>query len=301
MRGAWTVTLLAVPGAVLSAYHIVLNPQQGVRPVLNPLSLGWTESVAQTVSEAPIPWLLLAAFGLGAIVIRRWDRGRAVTLATGASWVFVGVLFFTLIGEPRALLPAQSGLVLLALLSFQRLLGRLKSRRAHGRWKRATPGLVKGLLIVGIATVSAIAVGSIDRYDEATAWYRVVDHAEIDALDVLKSEAGPGDLVVASHGHHGNQIGWWVQGYASIPAFTAVDPRYLTFPEEREQAQIASDFFDVSSADAGSIEQLQELGADFVVVDRRGIDGTWLQTEVAAGLEVVYQSGNLVVLRVPGV
>jgi hypothetical protein len=298
-RGAWTVAILAGPGALLSAYHILINPREGVRPVLNPQALNWIESVAKTASEAPIPWLLFMIVGLSALAIRQWDARRAVTLATGASWLIVGVFFFTLIGEPRALLPAQFGIVLLSLLSFQRLLGRLKSGQEPGRWGRAAPSLAKLLIVVGIATVSAILVGSIDRYFDTTVWYRVVDHAEIEALDVLKSEAQPGDLVLASHGHHGNQIGWWVQGYAGVPALTAVDPRYLTFPEEREQALFANRFFEEASPESGSIERLKEVGVDFVVVDRRGVDAPWLDTEVAAKLELFWESGNLVVLRVP--
>jgi hypothetical protein len=298
-RGVWTVAFLILPGALLFAYQMLTNPREGIQPVLNPLSLDWMESVAQTVSEAPIPWWLVACVGLGAVFMRGWDVGRTITLATAGSWIVAGLLFFAVIGEPRALLLAQLGFVFLALLSFQRFLGWLRSARLDRGWNRAAPAAAKLVIILGIATVSAIAVGSIDRYDNTTEWYRVVDRAEIQALDVLASEAAPGDLVVASRGNHGNQIGWWVQGYAGVRAYTGVDVRYLTFHEEREEARIANEFFEESSQFADSIKTLQMIGADFVVVDKRGVDAPWLGTPAAAEFEMIHESRNLVVLRVP--
>ena len=296
IRGAWTALLLSGPGALLAAYNFMLNPQPGVQPVLNPLSQGWSESVAKTISDAPVPWVLVSVMGIGALVIRRWEPPRAFTVATSSAWVAVGTLFFAVIGEPRALLLTQFGLVLLALLLYQRMIQRIR----EWPWERGLvrSAIARSVAILGIATLSAIVVGGIDSYSNATSWYRVVDHQEIEALDVLQAEASPGDLVVAARGHHGNQTGWWVQGYAGLPTFTGVDPRFLTFPEERDQAIVANEFFAQKAINAKSLETLSEIGADFLVVDRRGPDSGWLDSEMAQRFHVIYDSPTVVVLRV---
>ncbi len=297
-RGLWTALALSLPGALLAAYNLVINPQEGVRPVLNPLSLSWTESLGHTISEAPVPWIVIAILGLSALFVRSWGPQRASTAASSAAWVLVGVLFFAVIGEPRALLLSQFGLVILSLLVFQRLIEAARAARREGR--RRLPGAFqKTALVLGIAMVSAVVVGGVDSYVNATGWYRVVDVDEIRVLDQLEQIADPGDLVLASQGHHGNPIGWWVQGYAGIRSFTGVDLRFLTFPEEREQAQIANDFFQQRMSDNESLEVLRTLGVDYLVVDRRSPDAWWLAGPFAAEFEWLYVSPNIVVLSPP--
>jgi hypothetical protein len=144
-----------------------------------------------------------------------------------------------------------------------------------------------------------VVVGGVDSYANATDWYRVVDTDEIRVLDQLEQAADDGDLVLASQGHHGNPIGWWVQGYSGIPTFTGVDLRFLTFPEEREQAQIANEFFSGEMSSGESMKTLREIGADFLVVDRRGNDADWLAAPLARQFELLFSSPNIVVLSPP--
>lgn len=289
---------LAAPGALLAVTNLLLNRQPGVQPVLNPLSLGRVESLSQTISDAPFPWVVVAVFGVASLAVRRWDHDRSVTAATAGAWVVVGALFFAAIGEPRALLLTQFGLIVLALLFLQRLIGITRSTTST-RWRKARPVAMRAIVIMAVATASALVVGGVDSYAKATDWYRVVDHPELRALDILIATADSGDLVVASEGHHGNQIGWWVQGYAGIKTYTGVDPRFLTFPEEREQAEIVNDLFVPDSNDAESLATLRRIGADFIVVDRRGPDADWLDSRLAAELELIHESPTLVLLRVP--
>ncbi|HSJ83263.1 MAG TPA: hypothetical protein VLA91_05530 [Acidimicrobiia bacterium] len=298
LLGIRVAAALAVPGALLAVNNQVLNRQPGVQPVLNPLSLDKAESLMQTISDAPLPWVVVAVFGVASLLIKRWEGDRSVTAATASAWAVVGVLFFLLVGEPRALLLTQFGLIVLALLFLQRLVDITRSTKPK-RWRGASSVAMRVIVVLAVATASALVVGGVDSYAKATDWYRVVDYPEIRALDFLKDTAKAGDLVVASEGHHGNQIGWWVQGYAGIPTYTGVDLRFLTFPEEREQSQIANDFFDLDSTEAESRELLRTIGADFVVVDRRGPDAGWLESRLAAELELIYESPTLVLLQVP--
>jgi hypothetical protein len=298
VRGLWTVVAVATPGGLLAVYNLVINPYPGVQPVLNPLSLDRIDSLLRTVSEAPVPWLVIAGLGVGALFFRKWSNRQSVTLSLGLAWALVGVIFFVLIAEPRALLLTQVGLILLALLCFQRL---LETANSVGRTKREwlTRSSRNALIVLGVATFSAIVVGGVHSFVNSTDWYRVVDHAELRALDDLKDAADAGDLVIASQGPHGNQIGWWVQGYAGIPAYTGVDLRFLTFPEEREQARVANSFFANDSDETESRETLEAVGADFILVDRRGADAGWLESRFASELEAIVESPSIIVFRVP--
>jgi hypothetical protein len=240
----------------------------------------------------------VAGLGVGALFFRKWTETRSITLSLGLAWALVGVIFFVLIAEPRALLLTQMGLILLALMCFQRLLETANSL-GNTKRKRLTRSARNALIVLGVATFSAIVVGGIHSFVNSTDWYRVVDQAELRALDVLQDAADPGDLVIASQGPHGNQIGWWVQGYAGIPAYTGVDLRFLTFPEERAQARIANDFFANDFDEGEPLETLEAVGADFILVDRRGSDAGWLESRSASGLESIVESPSLIVFRVP--
>jgi hypothetical protein len=235
-----------------------------------------------------LPWLLVATLAVGALVYRRWSDGRSATVAVGVSWVIVGVLFFAVIAEARALLLAQLGLVLLAMLCFQRLLEAARSAKTRNPGRSLVRVAHSGLIILGVATLSSISVGGVNSYVNSASWYRVVDRPELAALDTLGALAD-----------HGNQIGWWVQGYAGIPAYTAVDLRFLTFPEEREQALIANQIFDGTFDEAESIGALESIGADYVVVDRRGPNDGWLNSGLAERFRRVFESPTVVILEVP--
>jgi hypothetical protein len=298
IKGMSKAALLAAPGAFIALYSFVLAPQRGVEPVLNPLAQTWTFSLQQSVSDAPLPWLLVAAFAVGALAYRRWLNGRSATVAVGLSWVIVGALFFAVIEEARALLLAQLGLVLLAMLCFQRLLEAARSAKTRNPGRSLSRIAYGGLIILGVATVSSISAGGVNSYVNSAAWYRVVDRPELAALDTLEALADEGDLVVAAQGHHGNQIGWWVQGYAGIPAYTAVDLRFLTFPEEREQAQVANQIFDGTFDEAESIRALESIGADYVIVDRRGPNDGWLNSGLAKRFRRIFESPTVVILEV---
>jgi hypothetical protein len=298
IRGMGSAIALAIPGALLALNNFLINPSPGVEPVLNPLALDRWFSLRQTISDAPLPWIAVLVFGIWGLLHRSWEDGRSATAAVGLAWTLVGIAFFAMVGEARALLLSQLGLVLLALLQFQRLMDGVGNRRDAGRQRRVDRMARGALVVLGVATFSGVLVGGVDSYMSSTSWYRVVDNEELHALDILTAVAGPGDLVVAAQGHHGNQIGWWVQGYAGIPTYTGVDLRFLTFPDERDQAEIANRFFSQDLTDDESMEFLETAGADFLVVDRRGPDSPWLDSNIARRFDVIHDSQNIVIFGV---
>lgn len=286
---------LTVAGSVLvlAALGYLWATAGGLEATINPIGLSRIEALTTVVQEAPYPWLVIAVLGIGVLFFRYWAEQVASTVAVGFSWALSSAVLFAVSGEPRALMVTQVGMVLLAMVGLASLLATLRTYRG---WKAVLHPLA---VIVGVALVASLATSGVTVYDAATDWYRVVDRPEIASLDRLSSDSQPGDLVLAATGHHGNPLGWWVQGYADRPAFTAMSPDFLAFPDEREQAELANRFFSGDMDEQESIDLIEEHGVRYIVVDKRHSDSSWLETELAKSFDVLDNTSNIVVLRVP--
>ena len=100
----------------------MLGREAGVQPSLNPNELTWGQSIEHMIGEAPIPWLVVTALALALGMSRKWSGPHAITVAVGGSWLVVSVAFFLAVGEPRALLLTQMGLVMIAVAGYAQLL-----------------------------------------------------------------------------------------------------------------------------------------------------------------------------------
>lgn len=291
--------LVAGPVLAFSAFGFIEGSLAGFQPTINPIGLSRVDAVLSAVREAPYPWAIVTLAAISVLVFRFWPEHVAATIAVGSSWAISSFGLFIVTGEPRALLVTQMGLVLLAVVGFAAVNEYLRpsgARRSPARFGMVGHRL---LLVGGLSLVAALVAGGLSLYSTATDWYRVVDSPEIAALDHLKEVSQPGDLVVAATGHHGNPVGWWVEGYAERSAYTAIDIGFLAFPDEQEQAEFATSFFEGGYTLQESIAALVEIGAEYVVVDKRGPDAFWLDTDVAQAFNVVDDSSNIVVLRAP--
>ncbi len=272
----------------------------GTESTLNPQALSRWEGLAQVFRGAPLPWVVV---GVGATVVlffRYWPAHVASTLAVGSAWVMSSAVFFLITGEPRGLIVFQVGLILLATLGFGAAREYVAGPEKR-RYSVAEPRTVghRLLLVAGISMFFAIVVAGLGTYATAVDWYRAVDRAELSALDELRSAFGPQDLVVAAKGHRGMPVGWWVEGYGERPTYSGHDVRFLAFADEREQAEVANSIFGGELSDAETIALLRQIGADYLVVDRRGPDAAWLDSELARSLPVLDDTSHLVILEAP--
>jgi hypothetical protein len=286
IRGLKYALILALPAAASVVVYLLMGERAGRRPSLNPTGLTRLESVAHIFNEAPIPWLVVTAIALSVAISRRWSSSNAATVAIGGAWLVVSIVFFLAIGEPRALLLAQMGLVIIGVSGFAALLRVAQDRNVYAR---------DALIALGGILLLAIVASGYADYDAATDYYRVVDHEEIAALDRLAKVSEPGDLVVASEGAHGFQVGWWVPGYAGRPTYPGGSIDFLASPQERAQGAAANRVFESDSKEAAAL--LEEIGARYLVVDRRGPGAAWLENELARSLQVVDNNSNLVILE----
>lgn len=297
MQKWWVLALLMTPG-VLYVGSQLLNTQ--LEPTLNPLEAGRADSLVETFRDALPLWGIVGVAGLGTLLWRTWPERHVPTVSVGSSWTVVGALFFVFTAERRALLLIQVGLLILAIVGFQRL-DRASLRKAAVEHARPALGRLQSKLLVtiGIGISVGIVAGGIAGYSATSEWYRVVDTQELRGLDALE-EAQQGDLVIAARGNSGIQVGWWVEGYIGLPTYSGVDPRLAAFPDEREQAEIANEIFSGELSDLETRSRLQAVGADYLVLDRRGPDAPWLETSLPRSLPVLYDSPTLVILRFPG-
>jgi hypothetical protein len=92
-------------------------------------------------------------------------------------------------------------------------------------------------------------------------------------------------------------MGWWVMGYAERPTYPGGNVAFLASPEERAQGAEANAVFAADPKESARL--LGEMGARFVVVDRRAPSAEWLDNEFARSLEIIDDSSNLVILELP--
>ena len=78
---------------------------------------------------------------------------------------------------------------------------------------------------------------------------------------------------------------------------TGHDVRFLAFADEREQAEVANGICGGELSDVETIAMLREVGADYLVVDRRGPDAAWLDSGLARSLPVLDDTSHLVILK----
>lgn len=298
-RGVVTALLVALPAIIVFVVSWVSASALDVDPVLNPLGVDYLEGFTRLIREASIVWLVVFGVAIAGMLWPYWGMSRIGVVSSGSGWLIAGIAFFFATGEPRSLLLSQIGAVLLAGVVLSAILGSLRVG-AHQKGRRA-PRVgrnVIGLLLLSL--VAGLMAGGVAAYVDSTDWYRVVDQDELEALASLADRSERGDLVLASKGHHGNPVGWWVEGYAELPTYTAIEADALMFAEEHEQAAVANAYFDeeTSTEDAKAI--LRSTGARFIVVDRRGEHARWLETAHAGSLERIHDSETLVVLEVAG-
>jgi hypothetical protein len=293
IRGIGLASLVMVPGGLFVVLSRVAASGSQVTAVLNPYDVDLAESLRLATRDAVVPWVLIVLLAIAGLFTRSLDRDRAVTVAVGSGWFVAGFGFFFVTGAPRGLMLSQIGAVLLASFAVSRLFGRLRQQRSTRRHRVAFAVSV----IMVVSMISAILAGGLGSYTAATTWYRVANDGVLADIDWIRDNTTAKHLMITSSGPNGNPLGWWVQGYGQRQTYTGIDPRALSFPDEREQAEVARQVFDLSSEADEVRSLLAEHGIDYLVVDRRGPEGIWLNGSVAQSLETVYESPQVAVLR----
>jgi hypothetical protein len=215
-------------------------------------------------------------------------RDRVDVPVESMAWMISGTVVWVLFLELRSLAFVQIGIILAVAV--------LPALLAREHWPvTAVATAVTAIIIVG--SIAAIQGGQ--RFEEAVAYYRVVEADELRTLDQLVEMSEPGDVILSTRGRNDHHLGWWIQGYAGRPTFTAANPSFLSFPDEREQAETALKVFRGELDPQEFLDLADAEGIEYVVVDRRGPDAAWLSTPTAKILTRTVDGPNIVILHVP--
>lgn len=285
--GRGSLTLALATWTSLAAVWLGRLPSQmaGGQPNVNPQGYSAGDIpflVSWFVREQRWVWAVVSLSGLAAVLGVRRLGARSEVVAPGIALVGVSVGFFVLMLEPRALAFSQIGLALLA--------GAAASLLVKHKFPMAKTAAA------GMALVAVLAaLGGIGRYSDSVLWFRIVEVPEIRTLSRFGQVSAPGDRVMATTGPHGFPLGWWIEGYAGRPTFTAGDPDFMTFDEERVQATLANQFFETDDPRKAR-EVLTEQEVVWIVVDRRSPQAGWLDSAAGASFLRIIDTPTLVLL-----
>ena len=282
--------ILAFAPAVATFAIWLLSPSLSGEPTLNPQRFGYNEApelLGSFVRESTWAWSLLILGALAAIGLGLYRR-RVNVPVEAMAWIISGGLIWAIFLEHRSLAFVQIGIII-AVATLPSLLA------AEDYSPR-----VAAMAFAAIAAVGLVAaVQGIQRFDETAYYYRVVDADDLWTLRAMADMSEPGDVVLSTRGRNDHHLGWWIQGYAGVPTFTAANPSYLTFPDEKQQADIALEVFRGEVGPGEFLALAEANGIEFVVVDKRGPDAAWLATPTAQSLTPVMDWPHLAILRVP--
>jgi hypothetical protein len=130
------------------------------------------------------------------------------------------------------------------------------------------------------------------RLTKDFAWYQVVDKPVMEALNYLKSQEDNG-IVIEQGNAHGNLYLWWIEGYTAHPAFTASDPMWLNFKEEKEQKTVARQLLAGSAEDIDQLVSQYHVRYIFLDVGMAGDTSSLLN----AGFAPVFSNERIAILR----
>jgi hypothetical protein len=241
-------------------------------------------------------WVAIAVVGVaftGWAVLKR----RRLLLADAAVAIGISsILTFAAIHEIRSAHLLQVGLTLSIGVAVAILMNKETFSRLARLGKRAIRILTVTVIVSALASVLVLGGQQAER---AFNHYQVVDGQVLAALDWLQSHGTPGDRVIANETPRGGILGWWVEGYAQLPTYLAVDTRWLSFRDEQAQAEIAHRFL-AQDAEPEELRRLAEAHQIKFLLLHRGTLENPLTDLFKAGFEISFANETIALLTYGG-
>ena len=240
-------------------------------------------------------WLVLGVVAVPAALWMSLSRRRAPVADAAVVVVAAAGIILLLQSEIRVVHLLQIGV----LVAVAAVLGVVNAGDLGGLrrpWRYAA-NIVLGAMLLGLA------VTGINHTRASADWYRVVDEPALAALDWLRERnlEAPGlGRVLTGETERGGIYGWWVEGYAGMPAYLATDPRWVSFKEEEEQTAAANRMM-MEGADVSEVRELAVLhDIRYALVDTVATPHA-VPTLQGAGFVLSVETGRMTVLsRVDG-
>lgn len=205
-------------------------------------------------------------------------------------------LAFAVTNEVRSFQLIQAGVVLslgLPVAAIEQHLAQTEMRVAVRRLERLS-------LALGAATILIIVGGSgHQRFTETIARYQIVDDSALEALNWLRERSPPGAIVMANDSPTRVSYAWWVEGYAERPTYSLIEPAFLSFAEEKEQAALARRLLEQDTSPAEVQSLLERTGINYIFLDKR-TGGRFRPLLSKASFYISLENEHFAVLRYPG-
>ena len=261
----WIAVTMILTLATLPFYVRMISYWAGIPANPHGLNLvRFLENIGSWRTESYM-WLAVAVVVIPVLVWSVYRRERML-LAEGAL-ALVGAALFGLIiqNEVRSIHMLQVGLVLSVGVALARMLGS-HTQLILRTVRLGAPHAAIALAIIFVGTVGFFGD---QRSNVAFDWYRVIDDEALEGLEWMRIRGEKENRVVANETPRGGIYGWWVEGYAGLPTYFAVDTRWLSFREEKDQAEVAHRML---SADISALEMSRLAEANrikFLFLDKR--------------------------------
>lgn len=168
-------------------------------------------------------------------------------------------------------------------------------------WRRYRASAWGGLPLA-LATFIPILLWPLSdaRAADAFAYYRVADASLLEVSAFVERRHDGGQVVVRAS-QYGWPLGWWFEGLTEAPIVVGSHPRWLGFPEERENAQLASRFFDHGLSADAVVALARQHDVSMLVFPKWDWIGwqDWVD-DANSPLDVLYDDGTYMILDVRG-
>jgi len=192
---------------------------------------------------------------------------RAARIRPAALALLGGSLVgFLLTSEVRTAQLVEAGVVLslgLPVAVVEQHLARTQVKVTVQQVERLSLGLAVAALLVVVGTSGH------ERFGNALVRYQIVDASALEALDWLREQTPPGTMVMANESFSRVSYAWWVEGYAERPTYSLIEPEYLSFAEEKEQAALAARLVDEDTPSSEVEDILAQTGIEYIFLDKQ--------------------------------
>ncbi len=244
---------LATLPAVLAFLPILwFLVQAGYQPPINISQIGLVERFQYSAAEAPLIWLWIIAAGASYLVLTVHER-RERLWKVSAALLLVGLLLYVGASEVRAFPTLAVG----AALAVGGALERLARQVRRPEWRMAQAAMIAAFLVV-------LFLQSERRLQLVYPYYAVADDRLMETAAWMDAHRDEGAFAVRKYRNDWPVV-WWFAALTRAHLVGGADPRLLTFPEQRADAQLVAALFDVRDDPAVTTQIAQDHEIRYMV------------------------------------
>ena len=250
-------------------------------------------TIMEIAGWANSPWLFESVLWVGIASIigfffllmgRAFFYNHALLASTSVALLLASSFGFFLMRELRFMGFLEISLILMTGL----IPGRLDSILTHLKARQLLGRLI---LIFVLGLVLTVGTVGHRRLLIASDWYQVVNTPVLTAFDWLHDNADSGSIVITTSTSRWHNYGWWIEGYAHLPTYTAGNPSLFFFTEERTQVELARSILILDTPPSEIRVLAKQHGIRFLFLDKKFLQKTLIEWAPDNYLTRLYKAG----------